>query len=319
MSEAENRDAANLLILCITHADAVDQRDLVDRYPIDLLHEWKLDQVALYDKAVREAAENATVGLQLTDEEATEVINKSETPTPQIVIHGDINNGGQGGVNGGAGGGGGVMSIGSGVVNGYAGPGGQTRIRINNDGQPGIGYGSGGGGGGSSWLAPIPMPAREGSEGYGYAVLCQADRAVLGPCSADRTLSDRFGASALLLVSSAKVEEGLVNMSGGAWQNFTVKQKIPETIEIPVFAVVEAGGVPSGVYSVRIEVTNPAGELRGDSELAYVVEESGEIVRTPIALDIRTVVDAYGIWGISVSTEIARLASTTFMVKPHQN
>jgi hypothetical protein len=46
MSEADNRDSGNLLLLCLFHAWEVDQ--IPDQYPADLLRRWKSAQLADY-------------------------------------------------------------------------------------------------------------------------------------------------------------------------------------------------------------------------------------------------------------------------------
>jgi hypothetical protein len=64
MSEAENRDASNLLLLCLFHAWEVD--DIPDQYPADMLRAWKRAQLAEYERARR--------SWQITDAEAREAV-----------------------------------------------------------------------------------------------------------------------------------------------------------------------------------------------------------------------------------------------------
>jgi hypothetical protein len=71
MGEAENRSAGNLVVLCIVHADLIDQREHVAQR----LREWKSAQIAAYKRAVE--AGHAE-GWQLTDDQAAEVVEQSE-------------------------------------------------------------------------------------------------------------------------------------------------------------------------------------------------------------------------------------------------
>ncbi|MGH3983204.1 MAG: hypothetical protein ACRDST_11090 [Pseudonocardiaceae bacterium] len=64
MSEADNRDASNLLLLCLFHAWEVD--DIPDQYPADMLRAWKRAQLAEYERARR--------SWQITDAEALEAV-----------------------------------------------------------------------------------------------------------------------------------------------------------------------------------------------------------------------------------------------------
>ncbi|GAA5108166.1 hypothetical protein [Haloechinothrix salitolerans] len=64
MSEAENRDASNLLLLCLFHAWEVD--DVPEQYPAEVLREWKRAQLAKYESARR--------GWTITDADAREAV-----------------------------------------------------------------------------------------------------------------------------------------------------------------------------------------------------------------------------------------------------
>jgi hypothetical protein len=75
MSAAENRSYENLVVLCIVHADLVDQKKLVAEYPVEMLREWKSAQIAAYKRAVEADRE---VGWHLTDDQAAEVVEESE-------------------------------------------------------------------------------------------------------------------------------------------------------------------------------------------------------------------------------------------------
>lgn len=70
MSEAENRSAGNLLLLCFEHSSEIDK--LPDEYPADKLREWKAKQV---DEHVR-----LQKNWPLTDDEAQDVAAHSFEP-----------------------------------------------------------------------------------------------------------------------------------------------------------------------------------------------------------------------------------------------
>ncbi|WP_204000794.1 hypothetical protein [Virgisporangium aurantiacum] len=64
MSEADNRDVGNLLLLCFPHAWEIDQ--VPDEYPAEMLRAWKRDQLADFERAQR--------NWQISDEEAREAV-----------------------------------------------------------------------------------------------------------------------------------------------------------------------------------------------------------------------------------------------------
>ncbi len=70
MSEAENRSSSNLMPMCLEHAREIDVTP--EHYPVDLLREWKRDQVAEHFKVQK--------AWPLTDDEAAQVIEASFQP-----------------------------------------------------------------------------------------------------------------------------------------------------------------------------------------------------------------------------------------------
>lgn len=67
MSEADNRDAANLIPMCIEHASEIDETPA--RFPVELLLGWKQLQISEHQKVLK--------GWPLTDDEAEQVIEES--------------------------------------------------------------------------------------------------------------------------------------------------------------------------------------------------------------------------------------------------
>ncbi len=64
MSEADNRSAGNLLLLCLLHAWQVDATP--EPYPADVLRDWKLAQLAEYERVLQ--------GWDVTDAEAVAAV-----------------------------------------------------------------------------------------------------------------------------------------------------------------------------------------------------------------------------------------------------
>lgn len=69
MSAEDNRAEANLLLLCIEHSYEIDE--VPERYPADLLREWKRAQLDEYERVQR--------GWPLNDAEAAEVLQESSS------------------------------------------------------------------------------------------------------------------------------------------------------------------------------------------------------------------------------------------------
>lgn len=329
MSEAENRSASNLIVMCLIHADEIDNPSLVDRYSVDTLRQWKQAQLDAYDEAVSKATAGEEVGWTLSDEEAAQVIRLSESGT-NITIEGHtIHIGGGGGQFGGAGGGGGA--VGQGVL--IAGPGGDaTKIIL--EGGAGEFPGSGCGGGGS--IAPNTIerpPGRRGTEGAchfvgvdgeagGDTVFKSGDleiRAHGGKAglsgSGNRVMSDRLAVSTLLLVNYAEILPNcLVAAVGAGWQNISVLN-LGDQAHFPVFAIIELGGVDEGEYTLVFELRNPSGEQRSRISLAVAVERLGDVLRLPVVLNLSAAVDEFGIWHLTVGSDVQALAALDVMVK----
>jgi hypothetical protein len=68
MTGEENRSNDNLIVLCLEHASEIDVTP--DRFPAEILREWKRVQVATQERAARSLP-------PLTDAEAGEVIRRS--------------------------------------------------------------------------------------------------------------------------------------------------------------------------------------------------------------------------------------------------
>jgi hypothetical protein len=322
MSEADNRDAANLVLLCITDAYLIDV-DQGLNYPVPQLHEWKQAQLDEH-QAVLEGG--APGGWPITDEQAEKIIRLSST----INIQADVVSFGGGGGNAPGSGGGGGGAVGTGTL--ISGRGGD--VTINLDGQRGITFGAGGGGGGSVADGSIARPDDPiGTEGRGYVVGFDGEeggdtafgsgdlRVVAGggepgrTGSGDRKTTERLTLSALMLANYARIDAtGLVIIDGGGWQWRTFLN-LPIDYNLLIASIIDAGGAPPGEYTVQFEILNPAGERRGGRTAALAVEQSGDVVRIPAVFTVPVNIDMFGVWRVIVRSDLAMLQTLEFMIK----
>ncbi len=122
MTEAVNASHQNLLLMCTPHASEIDEPSSVERYPADLLHEWKSKQLKITELIQK--------NWQISATEADEVVRAS---SGMNVVADRIELGGAGGIGMSAGGGGGG-ALGPGAMGGPGGNGGRLHL--------GAGYGS---------------------------------------------------------------------------------------------------------------------------------------------------------------------------------
>jgi hypothetical protein len=324
MSETDNRSAANLVILCITHADLVDQKQLVEQYPVADLLQWKQVQLDEYKRVVETDRE---AGWSLTDDEAAEVVDKSERSTTINMTADTIIVGGMGGQFAGAGGGGGV--IGSDAATG--GKGGD--VTINLEGQPGQLPGAGGGGGGAlDYQGPWLPHTGNGTAGHGYiagydggkggdTVITIGDRELRAaggqPGRAGtglRKQSDNIRVSALMPANHLAIDNDLVHMLYGGWRHYDLLFT-PVGVIVPLLVVIEAGGVDAGEYTIELDVHSPDGELRATASLALAIDQPADLVRVPFGHTFQIHADQLGLWRFSVRTETTTLAVMDLMIK----
>jgi hypothetical protein len=123
-SEDENRAAENLVLMCLEHASAIDERDSVSAYPAELLRNWKNEQIQDYQQRI--------AGWPLTTAMADEAVAVSLSGHGILIKDSTLNLGGEGGKSPGAGGGGGG-AIGHGARAGRGGDGGRC---LDIDGAP---------------------------------------------------------------------------------------------------------------------------------------------------------------------------------------
>lgn len=118
-SSDQNRSEANLVLMCVEHASAIDEPSMISAYTITRLLEWKAAQLNEYDQLKQ--------GWALDTKMAKEVLQASSANVEVAVSNSVLHLGGQGGQAPGAGGGGGG-AIGRHAHAGRGGDGGTQRI-----------------------------------------------------------------------------------------------------------------------------------------------------------------------------------------------
>lgn len=303
MTPAENQSPANLLILCLFHADVVDKAEQVQNYPVTKLQHWKADQIAQYDRAAAEGSH----GWRLSDAEAVEVVEKSDHTTVNIAAD-TIYVGGMGGTLGGAGGGGGVIG------GGFGGLGGKAPAKIILNGQHGQWPGGAPGGGGvmfDPWSAILERSSRI-AEGSGHARTVDDDATI--PSGARG--ADALRLSALTFANYVSHRHGLVHVIEGVWQNYSVAE-IPTSVTVPLLCVFEAGRMGPGSYEATVSLRAPSGEERVSNRVEVVVEKTGSLVRIPYVTTLVTelVADDLGLWSVVVEAAGTCLGAVDLMLK----
>lgn len=115
----DNRSEDNLVLMCVEHAALIDEPQTLTRYPAELLHQWKQNQLEQYDRIQQ--------GWVLDTDMAKQVIEASQSHSDIAIENSTVSLGGEGGKAPGAGGGGGG-AIGQGARGGRGGKGGGHRI-----------------------------------------------------------------------------------------------------------------------------------------------------------------------------------------------
>jgi hypothetical protein len=316
MTDEENAGFENLILLCHRHHTEIDSIDNAPDYPEAVLLDWKAEQVRRADRR----------GPVLTDDEVKEVVEHL-TDASTVVNATNISLGGAGGAAPGASGGGGG-AIGSGAIGGHGGPIGQIQL----DGSDAQAPGAGGGGSGTinemavAWSADDRQVGSEGRGGvYGmdgidggatsFGDLVSAPGGAGGLSGTGvRLISDRLRVSTLLIGEYFHVRDGLVFAGGAAWQSLTVLN-LPQEGSLATMLVLEAGGVPPGDYTVRVEVRDPFGAIGGCAAFPVSISETGDVLRIPFTFVVPVTWTAYGTWRVTASSEIGELARYDVVVK----
>lgn len=224
--------------------------------------------------------------------------------------------GGEGGnAPGSSGGGGGA--IGPGATGGPGGPVG----RIDLSGTPGTAAGAGGGGGGhlaptSDLLRPALLSPTEGIADFlgidgsrggdttfgpddeGVVVRAAGGKGGLAG-SGERVRSDALSLSAMLFASSVEHRDGLAFILSGAWESLS-SLNFPTSPRVVILLVFEAGGVPVGEYTIKVEARDPFDEVGGGLQFGLGVTKSGDILRKSVCISFEITASEPGLWSFVV-------------------
>ena len=326
MPSEENRLASNLLVLCIEHADEIDQPARVGMYPTAVLHEWKSQQLAYFDEHKN--------GWQITQSEAEEVIQ--ESTRQEITIQAEvINLGGLGGAALGAGGGAGG-AIGQGARGGKGGKGGKRSkngpTRINLKGGDGRAPGAGGGGSGGIdpdsplfWRRGDTMPTFGASSFLGIDGNDGGDT-TFGPAGGEpllrakggkgglvgtgkRSVSEKATVSSLMLANYVKLRENFAYITGACFQLYNILN-LGDVLNFTGIAVLEFGGTPIGEYGITVAALDPKNNEASSVKFAFDISQAGDILRISCKFSVTVTVNMFGMWTIVVrhgSKDLARL------------
>ncbi len=246
MCEEDNRSHENLLLLCLKHADQIDQPSLIAIHTVRVLKQWKAGQIREHEELQR--------GWSLGPDEVREAMSASFT-----IVAETLSLGGEGGRSPGSGGGGGG-AIGSGARGGDGGSGGEivaatflasdlpktVEVTIGAAGIAGI-LGGDGGDGGDTFFGDL-LRARGGRGG-------KAGTFDEEPLSE----SQRPTCRAAFFADHASVRDGVINILGAGWQHMDCIQ-MPLTISGYAVSVVEYPlGASSATYDIDLSVISPSG------------------------------------------------------------
>jgi hypothetical protein len=325
MSAEANRAASNLLLLCIEHADEIDQPRRAKLYPPGMLREWKIQQLALYD--------SLRTGWQISQDEAEEVIRESATLEVSIIA-GTLNLGGSGGQAPSAGGGGGA-AIGSGAKGGAGGPGGPTRINLR--GNDGTAPGAGGGGAGYIdpdsplfWHGGGQMPTFGESSFVGVDGQDGGDT-TFGPVddgkvvrakggiggrvgSGDRSKSDKIVASSLMLANYVEFRDVFAYIIGAGFHFYNVLN-LEDRLIFNGTGVLECGSVPVGEYALTVEAYDPENTVISAVTLVFRITQAGDILRIFFKFSLAATITMFGMWTIVLRHEGRELGRLPIVVK----
>ncbi len=246
MSEEDNRSHDNLLLLCLRHADQVDQPSLIAIHTVEVLKQWKASQIREHQELRR--------GWSLGPDEVREAMSASFT-----IVAETLSLGGEGGRSLGAGGGGGG-SIGPGARGGDGGSGGEivaatflasdlpetVEVTVGAAGIAGTLGGEGGDGGDTS---------------FGDLLTARGGRGGKAGTLDEKRLSDteRPTCRAAFFADHASVRDGVINMLGAGWRQVNCT-RMPSTISGYAVSIVEyPQGASSATYDIDISVIAPSG------------------------------------------------------------
>lgn len=330
MSSEENRSVDNLLLLCIEHADEIDQPQRVSLYPAELLRSWKREQLAPH-------FHERKGGWRITQSEARKVIRESANLELSAMAE-VINLGGMGGNAPSAGGGGGA-AIGKDAKGGDGGPGGATHINpihIDLSGQPGIAPGAGGGGGGFIdpdsplfWkgqgmptIGESSFLGFDGPDGGDTTVSSMDGRVLIrarggkGSLAGTgiRSKSDKLIVSTLMLANYVEFRGSFGYVTGTGFPYYNVLN-LKDALTFNGLLTLECGSAPAGEYALTLEALNPENNVMSTIRFVFKVTDPGDILRMMFSFSLSVAVNLFGMWTIVARHEDRELARLPVVVK----
>ena len=67
-------------------------------------------------------------------------------------------------------------------------------------------------------------------------------------------------------------------------------------VRLLMLLVLEAGGVPVGEYTIKVQARDPFDEVAGIVQFGYGVSKSGDILRKSLQIPIRVTIPEPGVW-----------------------
>lgn len=301
MSEDENRNQANLLLLCRFHSAVIDAEE--ESYPAEILRDWKL------------AAEEGT-GSSLAQEEIEAILKLMVTE--EIVLNADViklggeNAGGGGaigfGARGGAGGNQYHLNLVSGDLDRGAPPLTPDDETVEDPNLPvfGSGFSTGVDGQPGGTTALWTSDGVIAAVGGGGGVLVGAGQ---------RMQSEAIHVSAFLLGRYVEIQNGLGTIVSGGINEYCLAS-LPETLTLAGMLVIQAGDVPPGEYTIYALGIGPAGALCGRTSFPLTVEKRGNVLSIVRYVTLIIEVQQYGVYNLDVRSDVASLASIPLYVAP---
>ena len=313
-SAKDNRGSQNLVLMCVEHSNAIDDKSTELSYPAELLQKWKANQLKEYEQL----KQNWMIDTKM----AKEVIAASFSNVGVAISESTVTLGGEGGRSPGAGGGGGG-AIGKDSRGGDGGGGGSVNREIidlekrENVGIERAEVKVGAGGKGSTLPGQHGKPGDETVTNFvkqdGTVVQSvRADSGIGGRSAASylprgiaevsrKDVNDGFNISALMPVNAAEIRENLLYIIGGSWEHFFVPLTPFDAIWIVIVTArwqVNYAG-PKGVF---LSLLDPLGKETSCVALHIPVETTFEKIRNWVC-QIGATFDTEGEWTLRLHSD----------------
>jgi hypothetical protein len=307
MTDEERRQLQNLLLLCYSHHAEVDMPELAERYPAEVLADWRRDQM------------HGRSETELPDELATRVIELDQLWSLWDFTRARIKLGGEGGQAPGAGGGGGG-AIGPNARGGDGGPGGaqhfgvidaallddETAVWIGPGGRPGV----------------FGMPAECGSHtAFGRVVSVGGGRQFHEASEAYQGFAvDVVSAT---LADNVAVHDGLAYMHRAGWGFYRV-EGLPAPFSAGLAVVLGVawsgdGEAPDGGYAIEViaELLTPSGPATFSVKRNLLFQPPGQgpgSTTIVFALQVRGTLHDAGVHTLHVTSDVGGHLDQSLMI-----